>query len=35
MPAPKHSGFAYDFQPQETLMIAEDPAMYGDKKDEE
>ena len=34
MPAPIHRGVAYDFQPHETLMVAEDPTMYSDKKDE-
>lgn len=35
MPAPEHKGVVYDFQPQETLMVAEEPAQYGSKKDDE
>ena len=35
MPAPEHKGVVYDFQPQEALMVAEEPAQYGSKKDDE
>ena len=35
MPGPGEKTVAYDFPTQETLMVAEDPATYGDKKDEE
>ena len=35
MPGPGEKTVAYDFPTQESLMVAEDPATYGDKKDEE
>lgn len=35
MPGPGEKTVAYDFPMQGTLMVAEDPATYGDKKDEE
>ena len=35
MPGPGEKTVACDFPTQETLMVAEDPATYGDKKDEE
>lgn len=28
----EHKGVVYDFQPQETLVVAEDPAPYGNTK---
>ena len=35
MPGPGEKTVAYDFPTQESLMVAEDHATYGDKKDEE
>lgn len=35
MPGPEQKTPVYDFPVQGTLMVAEDPAPYGDKKDEE
>ena len=35
MPGPGEKNVAYDFPTQESLMVAEDPAKYGDKKDED
>lgn len=35
MPGQGEKTVAYDFPTQETLMVAEDPATYGDKKDED
>ena len=32
MPGQEPKGVVYDFQPQETLMVAEDPAPYGNTK---
>ena len=34
-PQQEHKAVVYDFQPQEALMVAEDPAPYGTKKEEE
>ena len=35
MPGPGEKNVAYDFPTQESLMVAEDPAKNGDKKDED
>ena len=34
-PQQEHKAVVYDFQPQETLMVAEYPAPYGTKKEDE
>ena len=35
MPVAEPKGVIYQFQPQETLMVAEDSVPYGEKKDKQ